>query len=178
MFWDDFNFVTWCVILLEAAIRRLFYCGHTRIDIASNNIQVCFKRCSVGTVGPRVDQENYSDHYTSIRHQYKAGRFHAVYDTSVWLLQWRSRLGSGDIFPIFYHLILAIVQIIIWLARVAFCCRNPSASMVSVLGIWSCSSAYPSYYNQVMQLQCGLSFLTSSINNTQKIHWIVSFCKL
>lgn len=76
---------------------------------------------------------------------------------------------SGDIFPIFYHLILASVQIIIWLARVTFCCRNPSASMVSVLGIWSCSSAYPSYYNQGMQLllQCGLSFLTSSINNTE-----------
>lgn len=38
--WDDMNFVTWCVILLEAAIGKWRLRGHKDMDTVSNNTQV------------------------------------------------------------------------------------------------------------------------------------------
>ena len=32
--WDDLSFLTWCIILLEVAIRRWVHCGHTGMDIS------------------------------------------------------------------------------------------------------------------------------------------------
>ncbi len=56
--WDDFNFVTQWVILLEDAIRWV-HCGQKGMDMVSNNTQaVVFKRCSVGTKVTKVCQEN------------------------------------------------------------------------------------------------------------------------
>ncbi|XP_056375699.1 ATP-binding cassette sub-family B member 5-like isoform X2 [Hyla sarda] len=36
---DDVSFVTWCIILLEVAIRRLAHCGHKGMDMDSNKTQ-------------------------------------------------------------------------------------------------------------------------------------------
>ncbi len=41
---DDLSFVTWCIILLEVAIRRWVHCSHKEIDMVSNNTQV---RCGI-----------------------------------------------------------------------------------------------------------------------------------
>ncbi len=38
--WDYLSFVTWCIILLEVAIRRWVHCSHKGMDMVSNNIQV------------------------------------------------------------------------------------------------------------------------------------------
>ncbi len=38
--WDGLSFVTWCIILLEVAIRRWVYCSHKGMDMVSNNTQV------------------------------------------------------------------------------------------------------------------------------------------
>jgi len=38
--WDDMSFVTWCIILLEVAIRRWVHCGQIGMDMVSNNTQV------------------------------------------------------------------------------------------------------------------------------------------
>ncbi len=37
---DDLSFVTWCIILLEVAIRRWVHCSHKGMDMVSNNTQV------------------------------------------------------------------------------------------------------------------------------------------
>ncbi len=34
---DDLSFVTWCIILLEVAIRRWVHCSHKGMDMVSNN---------------------------------------------------------------------------------------------------------------------------------------------
>ncbi len=57
--WDDLSFVTWCIILLEVVIRR--YTVVIKGWTWSETIlrwAVAFKRCSVGTKGPKVCQEN------------------------------------------------------------------------------------------------------------------------
>ena len=36
--WEDFSFVTWCIIMLEVAIRRCVHCGHEWM--VSNNTQI------------------------------------------------------------------------------------------------------------------------------------------
>ncbi len=58
--WDNLCFVTWCIILLEVAIRRWVHCSYNGMDMVSNNTQVAveYKRCSIGTKGPKVCQEN------------------------------------------------------------------------------------------------------------------------
>ncbi len=33
--WDDLSFVTWCIILLEVAIRRWVHCSHEGMDMVS-----------------------------------------------------------------------------------------------------------------------------------------------
>ncbi len=38
--WDDLSFVTWCIILLEVAVRRCVHCSHKGKDMVSNNTQV------------------------------------------------------------------------------------------------------------------------------------------
>ena len=38
--WDGVSFVTWCIILLEEAIRRCVNCGHKGMDMVSSNTQV------------------------------------------------------------------------------------------------------------------------------------------
>ncbi len=38
--WDDLSFVTWCIILLEVAIRRWIHCSHKGMYMVSNNTQV------------------------------------------------------------------------------------------------------------------------------------------
>lgn len=48
--WDDLSFEY--VILLSVDIRRWLHCGHKQIGMVSN--YVVFKRCSVGTNGPKT----------------------------------------------------------------------------------------------------------------------------
>ena len=38
--WDYFCFVTWCIIMLEVAIRRWVHCGHEGMHMVSNNTQI------------------------------------------------------------------------------------------------------------------------------------------
>lgn len=38
--WDDLNFVTWCVILLEVAIIRCVHCGHKGVYVVSSSTWV------------------------------------------------------------------------------------------------------------------------------------------
>lgn len=38
--WDRLSFVTWCIILLEAGIRRCIHYGHKEMDMVSRNTQV------------------------------------------------------------------------------------------------------------------------------------------
>ncbi len=57
--WNDLSFVTWCIILLEVAIRRWVHCSHKGMDMVTKNIQaVAFKQCSIGTKGAKLSQEN------------------------------------------------------------------------------------------------------------------------
>ncbi len=68
--WDDLSFVTWCIILLEVAIRRCVHCSHKGMNVFSNNTQVdvAFKLCSIGTKGPKVCQENIPHTITQHHH--------------------------------------------------------------------------------------------------------------
>lgn len=36
------SIVTWCIILLEAVIRKWMHCGHKVMDIVTNNTQIFF----------------------------------------------------------------------------------------------------------------------------------------
>ncbi len=45
-----------CIILLEVH-QKMVHCSHKGMDMVSNNTQA-FKRCSIGTKGPKVCQEN------------------------------------------------------------------------------------------------------------------------
>ena len=51
--WDDFCFVTWCIIMLEVSIRRWVHCGHEGMRQYSNRLW----RLS-GINGPKVCQED------------------------------------------------------------------------------------------------------------------------
>lgn len=36
---DDLSFVTWCVIVLDAEIRRSAHCGHKEMDMIAKSAQ-------------------------------------------------------------------------------------------------------------------------------------------
>ncbi len=102
-------------------IRRLVHCSHKGMDMVSNNTQaVAFKRCSIGTKGPKVCQENIPPPPLHHHHQpepLRQGRMiHAFMfftpnsDSTIWTLKQKLRLSRpGNVFPIFYSLILVIL---------------------------------------------------------------------
>ncbi len=102
--WDDLSFVTWCIMLLEVDIRRWVHCsykgdGHGQQPILRQS--VVFKRCSIGTKGPKVCQEILPHPITpptsSPEPLDKAGWIHAFmffmpnYDPTIWMSQQKSR---------------------------------------------------------------------------------------
>lgn len=50
--WDDVCFVTWCIIVLDVAIRRLVNCDHEGVHMDINHTQII---CGTqGRLGPRI----------------------------------------------------------------------------------------------------------------------------
>ncbi len=59
--WDYLSFGDMVHYPAGSSIRRWVHCSHKGMDMVSNNTQVGlwrFKRCSIGTKGPKVCQEN------------------------------------------------------------------------------------------------------------------------
>lgn len=71
--WDDLSFVTGCVILLAAAIRRWIHCSRKEIEKVSNNSWAGCVSCSIVTKGPKVYQENILHTITTLSCWHKAG---------------------------------------------------------------------------------------------------------
>ncbi len=161
--WDDLSFVT-CIILLEVQ-QKMVHCSHKGMDMVRNNTQaVAFKRCSIGTKGPKVCQENIPPHHyttttTSLNRWDKEGWIHAFIfftpnsDSTIWTLKQKSRLiRPGKVFTIFYSLILVILCELYppfpvlrptgAAPGVVFCCCIPSASGFDVLCVQRWYSAY------------------------------------
>ncbi len=128
--WDDFSFVTWCIILLEVFIRRRVHCSHKGKDMVSNNTQVgwvVFKRCSISTKGPKVCQENIP-HTITPHHQpepLRQGRmdpcFHVLY-TKFWLYHLNAaEIKSQKIRQRFSNLLLSNFGDFVWIVASVSC---------------------------------------------------------
>ncbi len=105
--WDDLSFVTWCIILLEVAIRSWEHCSHKEMDMVSNNTQVGCGDAQLVLRGPKC-AKNISHHYTttsSLNRWDKAGWIHAFMfftpnsNPTIWMSEQKSRLiRPGNVF--------------------------------------------------------------------------------
>lgn len=97
--WGHFSFVTWCVILLAAAIRRWVCCGHkgmamtVRSAVVLNNDQLILR-------GPKCAKKILPQHSVQWIHPTRQDEFTLSYCLHLILIK------PENIFPIFYCAIL------------------------------------------------------------------------
>lgn len=79
----DLSLVTWCIMLLEAAIRRWVHSGYKGMEMATISTQVS----SIGSNGSKVYQSKYPPHHytitTSLTQWFMASWIHAYMLTTV-----------------------------------------------------------------------------------------------
>ncbi len=170
---DDWSFVTWCIILLEVSLRRWVHCSHKGMDMVSNNTQVgcgVFIRCSIGTKGPKVCQENIPHtNTTSLNRWDKAGWIHAFMFftpnsvSTIWMSQ--AEVETHQTRQRISNLLLSNFSEPLWIVSsvcysyltgaapgVVFCCWSPSASGFDVLCVQRWYSAYLGFNKLLFEL--------------------------
>lgn len=55
--WDDFYFVTWCIIMLKIVSRIWINCGHEEMHMIRNNTSMAFNQWWVVVKWPKVYRE-------------------------------------------------------------------------------------------------------------------------
>ncbi len=158
--WDDLSFVTWCVILLEVAIRRWVYCSHKGMDMISNNTQLgCggLNNAQLVLSGPKCAKKiSLPPPAWTLRQGRMDPRFHVLY-AKFWPyhLNVAAETETHQIRQRFSNLLLSNFGEPVWIVAsvscsyltgaapgVVFCCCSPSASGFDVLCVQRWYSAY------------------------------------
>ncbi len=150
---DDLSFVTWCIILLEVAIRRWVHCSHKGMDMVSNN--TITNDAKLELRGPKCAKKISPAplHHHHQPEPLRQGRmdpcFRVIYD-KFWPyhLKVAAEIETLKTRQRFSNLLLSNfgepVRILASISTpgVVFCCCSPSAAGIAVLCVQRWYSAY------------------------------------